>query len=583
MLNVAKNIVAQQLVEVFAALDVKGDKDRILSMIEGCSLPEEGQVSFKTFSFAKDFRKNPVEVATLITEKLQSNPLIAAVSCKSGFVNIFVKSGALVTATLNTLDPQYAAVLPLPQKNAKVLVEHSQPNTHKELHVGHTRNTILGDTLCNLYKHCGYDAIAQNYHGDEGVHVAKCLWYMQKEGLKPTNADDKGTWLGSVYAAATKTLNALPEDAAATIYKQEISVVLEQLEAKSGPFYDLWVETRKWSFDLFKQMYGWLCVDFDAWISESDVSEESFEIVQKYYDKKVFTKSEGAIGADLSAEDLGFFILRKSDGRGLYSTKDIALAFRREKEYQPDQVIYVVDDRQSYHFKQVFATLRHMGLSFAQKCYHLAYNVVETKEGAMSSRHGTIVPMLGLIEKMEKLCLDNILVRQGSTEANAADREKARKIAVSGIRYGMIKIDPASKIIFDMDSWLKVEGNTGPYLLYCYTRMVSLLKKNEAAGAINLTEQNWDLLNRNEEHAFIYQLAKFNEKVLEATTKMKPNIFANYTYDLCKSFNAFYEHCPIKAEDDAAIKRARLALTKLGVTHVQTALKILGMPSVSSM
>jgi arginyl-tRNA synthetase len=579
--NQAKQISCKSILEAMASLNISVEEEEVAQSIEDCSFSDKGQISFKTFKYAKHLKKSPAEVSALIAQALSELKNISKASADSGFVNIFIKNDVLADSLIIAVDKNDQTVRFLDKQATKILIEHSQPNTHKELHVGHTRNTILGDTLCSLYKFSGYEVIAENYHGDEGAHVAKCLWYMSKNNLKPAVGEDPGTWLGKIYTQSNSELVSAANTPLEEIYKNEISAVLQQIENKSGKFFDLWKETREWSLDLFRKMYEWLGVTFDSWVSESDVSEQSFKIVDKYYKDGLFIKSEGAIGADLSDANLGFFMLLKSDGRGLYSTKDIALALRRNEKYDPNKTVYVVDNRQSHHFKQVFATLKKMGLKVADNCFHLAYELVETTTGPMSSRNGTIIPMLKLIENMEVLCQENILSRQSSKDINDGHIETAKKIAVAAVRYGMIKVDPDSKIIFDMDSWLKVEGNTGPYLLYCYTRMLSLL--NKANFEVDFSTVDWSVLDAVAEKSFLYSMAKLTETAADAASKMKPNIFANYTYDLCRAFNTFYSECPIISENDPEKRKARVALTKLGSIYLNTALNLLRIPTVSSM
>ena len=223
----------------------------------------------------------------------------------------------------------------------RVMIEYSQPNTHKSFHVGHMRNVALGDSVGRLYKLHGHPTTMVNYIGDEGAHIAKCLWYIQKNGLSPAEGADKGEWLGDMYAKASMTISDASEEDGKVIY-DEVSKVLSEIEAKNGPSYDLWLETRPWSLDDSKEVYEWTNAHFDHWFYESEVSEESQEIVDQYLEKGVFKEDDGAIGIDLKRQKAGFLILRKRDGNTLYATKDLALAKRKFDEYKIDKSIYVV-------------------------------------------------------------------------------------------------------------------------------------------------------------------------------------------------------------------------------------------------
>lgn len=569
-----------------AALAVPGDDTEtalIYENIEACPQPELGQYAFKTFQLAKKLQTNPKELAENLAANLRQDKNVAAVNQSGPYLNIALRAGALaplLTAQLNDKNE----VAPLAATPAhRYMVEHSQPNTHKELHIGHTRNSVLGDTISRMLRHAGHHVYAENYHGDEGAHVAKCLWYIDKYEKSPAPGEDRGTWLGKMYVEATTAQTAAEGEDAERV-KAEISTVLHQIEERNGPFYDQWLETREWSLALFHKVYEWLGVTFDGHSCESEVSEESFRVVQDYLDKGIFIRDQGAVGADLSAKNLGFCMLLKSDGRGLYATKDLALALRRFRVEKPDTCIYVVDNRQSHHFKQVFATLELMGFKEAARCYHLAYEMVETKNGAMSSRKGNIVPILELIDLLQARAHAIVAERYADTWDEAQIKTTAQKIAVSAIRYGMLKVDPESKIVFDMDSWLTLEGNTGPYLQYVYARMASLQRKSaEAAGIALDSVTSWDKLTAQSERQLLAHLSGFNESAAQSCEKLKPNGFVLYAYELARKFNAFYAESPINNEPDEATRHARMALVKLAAYHLGTALDLMGLPRIEQM
>lgn len=571
---------------IAAALPVPGDDAdaaMIYGNIEPCPQPEQGQFAFKTFQLAKKLQQNPKEMGEQLAAQLRQTPQIATVNQSGPYLNITLQPATLAPLLAAQLDAHDVVAPIAPATPHRYTVEHSQPNTHKELHIGHTRNSVLGDSLCRMLRHGGHYVYAENYHGDEGAHVAKCLWYIDKYKQQPTPGEDRGTWLGKMYVAATAAQTEAAGDEAELV-KNEISAVLHEIEQRQGHFYDLWRETREWSLALFHQVYDWLGVRFDGHSCESDVSAESFRVVEEYLEKGVFIRDQGAVGADLSAQNLGFCLLLKSDGRGLYATKDLALALRRFRTEKPDTCIYVVDNRQSHHFRQVFATLGLMGFKEAARCYHLAYEMVETKNGAMSSRKGNIVPILELVALLQDRARTIVAERYGDTWDKAQIDSTARSIAVAAVRYGMLKVDPESKIVFDMESWLTLEGNTGPYLQYVYARMASLQRKNTAAAQINLDNiAFWDKLVNVSEQQLLAHLSGFNESVALSCEKLKPNNFVNYTYDLARKFNAFYAESPINNEPDEATRTARMALVKLAAHHLGTALDLIGIPRIEQM
>ncbi|MCB1558019.1 MAG: arginine--tRNA ligase [Alphaproteobacteria bacterium] len=581
MFDPSKVLLSQIIVDTLSSLGITADRERVYQSIEFCPQPELGQYAFKTFIVAKQAGMNPMEFGTKLCDALKQHNQISSVAQAGPYINLILFSGEIAPLLIDDGASGNVAVI-TPSVPHRYMIEHSQPNTHKEMHIGHTRNSVLGDTLCRLLKHNGYSVFAQNYHGDEGAHVAKCIWYIRTFNQSPAEGQDKGTWLGQMYVDSTaKIEGATPEEA--EHYKAGISAVLKGIESREGPDYAYWKETRQWSLNMFHEVYDWLDVSFDSDCCESDVSEESISVVNEYLDKGVFIRSEGAVGADLSDKKLGFCMLLKSDGNGLYATKDIALALKRFREQNPDTCVYVVDNRQSHHFKQVFATLDKMGFPQANRCYHLAYEMVETKNGAMSSRKGNIVPILGLIDELEAQAR-GILEERYSADWSAEEiAEVAKLISRSAVRYGMIKVDPESKIVFDMESWLTFEGNTGPYLQYVFARICSLQRKS-SDDEINLSSEiSWSTLDKTSEQQLLAHLANFNEMVDVSCTKLKPNMFASYTYDLARKFNAFYAECPINSEPDASLRQARSALVRLTQIYLGTAMDLLGIPRIERM
>lgn len=579
----ARKLLAQLINNALAVPGDDTESALIYENIEACPQPELGQYAFKTFQLAKKLQTNPKELAENIATSLQQDKNIAQINQSGPYLNITLHAATLAPLLAAQINAENR-VMPLTATTPhRYMVEHSQPNTHKELHIGHTRNSVLGDTLTRMLRHAGHHVYAENYHGDEGAHVAKCLWYIDKYKKSPAPGEDRGTWLGKMYVEATSAQTAATgEDA--EIIKNEISTVLHQIEERNGPFYDQWRETREWSLALFHKVYDWLGIRFDGDSCESEVSEESFRVVQEYLDKGIFIRDQGAVGADLSDKNLGFCMLLKSDGRGLYATKDLALALRRFRVEKPDTCIYVVDNRQSHHFKQVFATLDLMGFKEAARCYHLAYEMVETKNGAMSSRKGNIVPILELIDLLQSRAQTIVAERYEGSWSENQIKDTAQKIAVSAIRYGMLKVDPESKIIFDMDSWLTLEGNTGPYLQYVYARMASLQRKSDEAAHISFDKiADWNKLTHQSERQLMAHLSGFNESAAQACEKLKPNSFVNYSYELARKFNAFYAESPINNEADEATRHARMALVKLAAYHLGTALDLMGLPRIEQM
>jgi arginyl-tRNA synthetase len=457
----------------------------------------------------------------------------------------------------------------------KVMIEFSQPNTHKEFHVGHGRNVCLGDSLCRIFAYNGFAVTPVNYIGDEGTHIAKCLWAMEQySGEKLDNSiENKAEWLGLRYVEANNKLKTANDEDKIN-HNTEISTILKSIESKSGKYFELWKTTRQYCLEDFNRIYKWLDVHFDHYFYESEVSESSQKIVEEYLKKGLFVEDNGAIGFDMSERKLGFFMARKSDGTTLYATKDLALADVKFNQFHIDRSIYVVGSEQNFHFKQVFFALEKMGFAQASKCYHLSYGMVVRPEGKMSSRSGNSFTFLQLVN----LVVDeiNVYLEKYKEEWDQVRLEEtAHKLAVGAIKYGMLQADPNKEIVFDPKEWVSFEGNSGPYLMYSYARTQSILNKAREQG-ITLSLEHLDLLTHESERELMRHLYDFNQTVLYACENYKPSTIANHLFFTCKSYNRFYNEVSVMKAETENVRGARLALLNAFGNTLKTGLYLLG-------
>ena len=541
-----------------------------------------GDFALPCFRFAKALKLPPPKIAATIADALakDSSGWVAKTATINAFCNIYVSKNRMAASVIPAVLSGDAFNDPIAAKNsqARVMVEYSQPNTHKEFHVGHLRNVCLGSALVKMFRYCGYHVTAANYFGDEGAHIAKCLWMMKKLGKKPLPTDEKGAWLGEIYVAATKKLDELKDDELAAAEK-EISAVLAGIESKKGDWFDLWKETRQWSLDAFKSVYNWVGAEFDRDFFESEVSEESQTIVDEYLKKGVFKEDQGAVGADLSDHKLGFMLARKRDGNTLYATKDLALARRKFDEFKIDRNIYVVASEQNHHFRQVFKTLELMGFPQANKCFHLSYGMVVLPDGKMSSRAGNTVPFMTLKDSILAelhLILDKYKGDWSIDEIN----ETAKRLCVGALKYGMLQADPTREIVFDIKDWLSFEGNTGPYLMYSYARTMSIIRKAAESGhkpwtADEAAKSSFNLTAPSE-HELLRAIYDFNTVAQDATEQCRPSHLTTHLYQMCKSFNRFYSDVPILKADNEETIRMRLSLILAFALTLKQGLALVG-------
>jgi len=566
----------------------------VADMLEAPPKPEMGDFSFPCFRLAKALRKAPAKIAADLIAAIPQGGVVASGTAAGPYLNVTLDPGALADTVL----PAAARGLPEPSpvRDAKVMIEYSQPNTHKAFHVGHMRNVCMGDALVQLLRAIGYEVVAANYLGDVGAHIAKCLWWyldvLDDEGRQPPETA-RGEWLGELYAAANIRIGDLQAkseagDAEATqeyeAVRARTTEILQKLESRDPAMTAEWEKTRAWSLAEFDEIYQWCGVEFDRIFYESEVDEPGLALVEEFENKGVFVQSKGAVGIfNEEVKHMPFFMLRKSDGTGLYSTKDLALARLKFEEYGIDRSIYVVDVRQSDHFRHVFLTLKKMGFAQADLCEHVPYEMVELTTGPMAGRTGTVILFSALRQRMVGHLTENYLAKYRGEWPDEEIAATARMLALGAIKYGMLNRDVNQKIIFDMEAWMSVEGDTGPYLQYSCARTGSILRKAEARGktldptTLDEAARIGALLREPEERGLILRIDELPVVVAQAARTLRPSVMCTYLLALAKSINRFCnsKQCHVLSSEGDLLQ-ARLMLVTAAREAMTWALARLG-------
>jgi len=539
-----------------------------------------GHIAFACFPLAKATKSAPPKIAASIKQSWKPITIVDSIDDQGPYVNFKLNLEAVGRQLVASMIEGSYFHKKLDTSNQKWMIEYSQPNTHKILHVGHMRNLCLGNALVRMSRYAGIDLTAVTYPGDVGTHVAKCLWYFKHHNKEAVPEKNKGEWLGLIYTKANGLLEEQRGGPHEEKNREQLTAILKELHAGAGEYFDLWQETKEWSIELMKEAYRWADVEFDRWFWESEMDAPSVAFARELLEKGELIKDQGAVGMDLNQEKLGFCLLIKSDGTGLYSTKDVELARRKFEEFGVDKNIYVVDNRQAHHFKQVFKVLEKIGFEKAKDCHHLQYAMVELPDGAMSSRKGNIVPLMELVDQMEtkikKDYLQKYLENPDSGWTQKQVDETASMIANGAIKYGMIRVDNNRKIVFNMEDWLKLEGETGPYLQYVHARITSLCEK------LKFDPKNpiqWSVLTKVQEEALLIHLNSFNDVVASSVAKMQTMHLCSYLYELAKNFNSFYAECSIAKAESSEIATARLALAHATGKVMAKGLSLLGIPA----
>ena len=517
-----------------------------------------------SFELAKKLKKNPILIAKDIAETIVLPKGIEKAETTGGYINFFFDRKYFSKETIKKIiidDKNYGKG---GKKKEKVMVEYSQPNTHKSFHIGHLRNVCLGDSLSNIMEFSGYETVRSNYIGDVGAHVAKCIWGYMKfyDGIIPK--ENKGDFLGKVYSEADKKLKESEE------YQEEYKTVLKNLYDEDKRTMEIWSMTRQWSLEEFNRIYDELGVNFDIFLYESEVKEEGTKIARELLEKSIATNKDGAVIVDLKEFGLDEFVILRSDGTALYSTKDLALAKRKFEDFKIDLSLYVVGSEQKFYFKQLFKTLELMGFSQAKRCYHLSYELVMLEEGKMSSREGNVVLYSELKEFVKKEALNQVRERNISNAENISEI-----VTIGALKYSMMK-DNNKRIIFNWKKALDFEGDTAPYIQYAHARASSILNKIDGLKL----EFDIDYLNE-KEYKLLFMLSEFPEIVHKASVDYRPDYVSNYVYDIAKCFNEFYHECHVlNAETN---KDFRIALVKSTKIVLRNSLNLLGIKAPEEM
>ncbi len=550
-----------------------------------------GDVSFPCFSLAKVRKQAPPKIAnelvTALAASLPEGGPISRVIAAGPYVNFFADAGALLEELRSDVQSGELFRRIKTGQPTRMMVEFSQPNTHKLFHVGHLRNVALGDALVRIFRARGHNVVPVNYYGDFGVDVAKCLWWLRTHpDAKPPADADRMAWLGKAYAAATAALETAKEEdpKRAAEIEAELRIVLAGMDEPGSEIRALYEETRGWCLDGFKTIYDELDVRFEHDFFESTLEGPGQKIVADYLEKGVFEHSRGAVICDLTEEKLGACLVQKSDGSSLYMTWDLALARAKFESHDIERSIYVVDAGQSHHFRQLFATLKRMGYEHASDCHHVAYELVMLPEGKMSSRKGTATPYHLLRRKV----IDAIWAKMNeSTKASMTAEQQedvAWRVAVACLKFGMLNLGNTKRVLFDLDLWTNPEGATGAYLLYSLARISGILRKADADAAALIAEPSSpvEAWGHEKERELLGHLQGYPAVVRRAAKDYDPSCLASYLYDGARAFGHFYAACPVlKAEPALRAKRLQLvALVRRVFIH---GLDLLGIQPVDAM
>lgn len=550
----------------------------------------EGDLTLVIFPLLKVVKGNPTEIGAQLGQYLVEHVReVSRFNVVAGFLNIVISDSYYLDFFDGIKADASYGFIPAPADGKAIMVEYASPNTNKPLHLGHVRNVLLGYSVAEILKASGKNVYKTQIINDRGIHICKSMLAWQQSGSHdtPQSTGLKGDKLvGNYYVAFDKAYKKQVEALVAQgkteeeAKKQaplllEAQEMLRQWEAGDEQVVALWKMMNGWVYEGFEKTYQNIGVDFDSYYYESDTYLLGKEVVAFGLEKGIFEKdADGSVWIDLTDEGLDRKIVLRSDGTAVYMTQDIGTAIQRVKDF-PDVggMVYTVGNEQDYHFKVLFLILKKLGFEWSKDLTHLSYGMVDLPSGKMKSREGTVVDADDLMAEMTQTAQkisEDLGKLEGYSEAEKA--QLYHTIGLGALKYYILKVDPKKRILFNPEESVDFAGNTGPFIQYTYARIQSILRKADfdtsgSADVSELHEKEKELLKR---------IAQFPETIQDAARNHSPALVANYTYELVKEYNSFYQSVSILGEENTGKKKFRVQLSKKVADTIKSAFGLLG-------
>lgn len=559
-----------------------------------------GDLTVNCFLFAKTLKMNPMQVAAQVKDFLANHPDVESAEAVKAFVNVTLKPAALMRDTVADMERMKASWQLPENERRRILIEFSAPNTNKPQHLGHVRNNCIGMATASILEAAGHDVVRVNLVNDRGIHICKSMIAYQRfgNGTTPAEAGKKGDHLvGDFYVTYDKEFKrqvtelraARPELAEKTDDElfleteigQATQTMLKAWEDNDPAVRELWRTMNQWVFDGFAETYSRMGVRFDKLYLESETYMLGKDIIADGLARGIFKlREDGATIIEFADQSLGTKVVLRSDGTSVYVTQDIGTTLLKQKDFAPDQQIWVVADEQIRHFKVLFEILKSLGYGWADNLTHMSYGMVNLPSGKMKSREGTVVDADDLMDEMEQLAREATLERAGDQVPENID-ERAQVISLAALKFMLLKVNPKTTIKFDPQASITFEGDTGPYVLYAYARIASMLRKASEAGA--LPAADWSLLGEPQERKLAIRCAGFGDALQKAARDLDSSALAGYLLDLAKDFSSFYRNCSVLNAADDTLKATRLELSSRVRDILRTGLNALTINTLESM
>ena len=542
-----KQIIAKQISKT-----IEINEKELESYIETPKDSKNGDYAFPCFRLAKELRKAPPAIASEIQEKIELTDEIQKVEVAGGYLNFFINKETLAEEVLGEISKteQYGKSRIGEGKN--IVIDYSAPNIAKPFHIGHLRSTVIGGALYNIYKYLGYNVIGVNHLGDYGTQFGKLIEGYKMWGEEYDIEKDPINELTKIYIRineACKNDEQILENCRNNFKKLE----------DGDPYcVEIWKKFRELSLQEFQKVYDLLGSKFDSWNGESFYSDKMPEVIDILQKTGKLVESQGAKIIDL--EDKGIntpCIIEKSNGSTTYATRDLAAILYRARTYDFDKALYVTSYEQVLHFKQVFEVAKLLGLDekYTNGLEHISFGMVLLPEGKMSTREGNTIKLEELLN--EAISRAKEIIKQKNPDLENKE-EVAKKVGIGAVIFNDMSASRIKDEVFDWNTILNFQGETGPYIQYTYVRTKSVLEK---AGYLpKLEDVNTKNLSDDYSMAILKLIYNFEDVLVQVTDKNEPSILARYLIDLAKAYSSFYNENKIIVENKD-VQNARVYLT----------------------
>ena len=547
---------------------VKIDDKEIKKMVEKPANNEMGDFSFPCFKLAKELKKSPMIIAQEICEKMKLDAeVFEDIEIVNGYINFFVNKERIIKEVLeevsNKKEEYGKSTLGAGQN---IIVEYSSPNIAKPFHIGHLRNTVIGSSLYNMYKYLGYNTIGINHLGDYGTQFGKMIEGYKRWGQEYNIDENPIEELTKIYVRIND-LCKKDEDVLKACRDN-----FKKLEDGDPYCTKIWNKFREVSLNEFNRIYELLGVKFDSLNGEAFYSDKMPEVEELLRNSGRLVKSEGAEIIDLEEEKMGVCMIKKSNGSTTYATRDLAAILYRARTYDFDKCLYVVAYEQNLHFKQIFEVAKLLGIDekYIKGLQHIPYGMVHLKSGKMSTREGNVIKVEDLLK--ESIARVKQIIKEKNPEMENLE-ENARKIGIGAVVFNNVATTIIKDQIFDWDTILNFNGETGPYIQYTYVRTNSVL--NNSNGVKDVKKIDFSVLTDKESLEVVKKIYEFNNVIENSVDKNEPSLLARYLLELAKNYSTFYNNNKILVED-TKIKDARVFLTYSVGLVLKIGMKLLG-------